>query len=371
LSSPEAETAIASSEGAGGGGLGGAAAESAAAPATSQPTFSGPLASSDSPTSGTVFRRNRTSRSTTPEDLAARSAPASGRDSIAATASDDRFVDELRPPPVEPPADSDEEQLLVVHVRLTQVAFQNKSFDSLLARNDIELEETPAAPELSAQVSEELDDQSGLSRLGNEETSVEPVPQCEVVLVDAPAAQIFSCMTELDKDTKNYLAVDVEESPPQSKSSSAKQAQTDQWKQYNRGHVPPQQKLTVSPRAQGAPTDKNFFGFDAGDYRSNAEPNLSKMRQEVKGYDNLGRAMRVQVEPQPANGSALGYRFSTTDSRSTSISGAEPGPAEKKSERTGGLKRKLAEGVDNVQVLFVLCPDAPPTPSPGADDRSE
>jgi len=303
-STMEAESAIASSERISGGGRGGAAAEPPAAPASRPPTLGTPLAASDAPTGG-VEGRGRSAG----EDNLAISAPTSGRDSITWGLREE-VKRELEPTPNEPPVVGDGEQLVVVHVRVTPVAFQNKAFDGLLARNGIELEETPAVDELSEQAAEGRVLPESVSRRGQLLDAAEPQPQLDVVLVDAPAAQIASCLAELDKDTENYLAVDIEEEPTRSKSFSGKQSQVDQWKQYNRGRVPTQQKLMVSPRTLNETVEGGANAFGAGAYRGGAKGHFSAEGQQAEGYDKLGRARRVQLEPQTANQLAFGLQAS-------------------------------------------------------------
>lgn len=355
----EAETVVDSSDRVGGGGLGGAAAESAAPPVTPPLTVGTPLATTNTPEGGFESRRRSMA-----EDQIARSASASQRDSISSAVGREELADQSSPTPAEPPTNAAADQLVVVHVQVTPVAFQNKAFDSLLARNGITVEEAAANDNRSAPVAGEMASREELAPLKDEKPSPALAPELDVVLVDAPAAQVASCLADLDQDTHNYLAVDIDEEPPASKPLAVKNAPVDEWKQFNRGTVPPQQKMMALSRAQGAARGGSYYAEDADAYRSTAESNLTQLRQKVGSYDNRGRAMRVQVENQAPDRSSLGYRFSGIDSLSS-------GPAAAKSETGGiqpkpspeGLTRKLAKNTENVQVLFFLCPDGPPTPS--------
>ena len=369
LSTREAETATASAAAPlrGGGGFGGARAEPAAVPATTPPTAGTPLANSSEPDSRPEVRREIMVR-----DQVAVSSPASGRASVSGRSSGELAADASQPSPAAPPAAAAEDQLVVVHVQVTPVAFQTKTFDGLLARNGIEVEEAPATNEQSAPEEEAVVARREASRLKDKAASTVAEPDLDVVFVSAPAAQVASCLADLDKDTHNYLAVDIDAEPPEPKAPAGKQGQVEEWKQYNRGTVPPDQKLRALARAQSADRRNRYYADDGDAYRSTVESNLSQLRQSTRSFDNRSRALRVQVEPAAPPTPSAGYGLSATDSLSSGVSTAKPPEVDafgfEKKQLSEEFGRKLAENGENVQVLFFLCPNAPPAPSPGADN---
>jgi anti-sigma factor RsiW len=270
------------------------AGSSAASPATTTPMFAEPLATSESSAGGVEIAPSRQQLS------AAKPALLAGR-----------------------------QQPLLVRVQVTPVAFQNKAFDGLLVRNGIELQQPPAQEQTSRQL---------------EQIAGGP-PQMDAVLVDAPAAQVESCLADLKRDTDNYLAVEVEEKLPRAGAFDAKQAQADPWKKYSRGRVPSEQKVAISAQIDSLaekPMQENR------PLRNFATEQSAGPRQNTNGAGKPGQARRVQLAP------------------------AELGLAkEGRPLGEGALSAGASPGADTVQVLFVFSTDAAATPSPGADNPAE
>jgi hypothetical protein len=111
-----------------------------------------------------------------------------------------------------------EDRFLVVNLVVSREALQQNAFDKLLLKNNVQIEpETRAggfggelaerriAPAPSARLrAQTTDEVKSNQQLENKNADV------EWMLVEAPAATIVSCTTELNNDTTNFLSVSVE-----------------------------------------------------------------------------------------------------------------------------------------------------------------
>jgi anti-sigma factor RsiW len=368
---PEREFPSTSSDGFGGGGAGGVVAQSAppatvledgtvAGDAAIATDSSAPLAASQAPASSMELSR----RSELAEGLVL-SAPAGGGRSASGETSMGRFVEEHDEARSESVAAADED-LLVVHVQLTPVAFQNKVFDSTLVRCGIAVEGAPAAAATEPLAGRSMDRAATSRQLSDQAQSAPPV---DVVLVDAPVAQVEQALNELDRDTANYLAVDIEGQPSRANLLKDKATQADQWKQYNRGIVPAEQKalsnsnvLSATQQGQAA----NSFGADL--YRARGQENLAEARRNIKNYAQQSRAMRVPLDSQAVASPAPEQQLYGMKSEMP-VAPASPDSATLEAESSGSAAQKLAKSTDNIQVLFFLCPEHVPASSPPADNR--
>ena len=134
-------------------------------------------------------------------------------------------------------ADLTADELLVVHVNMKREAMRNRSFDALLSKNQIEVEQ-PAVDKLKR--------------------SSEP-QDVDVVVVEAAPAQIYSCLADLKKDDANYVGIAVDDRLATSQRARAEQQPEAELTQYNRGTVPNQQFPQLAPD-----NDFYYFGTDRG-----------------------------------------------------------------------------------------------------------
>jgi hypothetical protein len=276
----------------------------------------------------------------------------------------------------EVPSRSDADvELLVVHVNARPEALERKLFDGVLARNGITVEEPPE-PATSELRDEGVAASSRSGVAGPRASTLESSrageqAELDVVLVEAPPAQIYGCLAEIDADRANYLGIEVDDAlvPPE-RAKSIESSNLD-WKQHERGNVPMKQRLQVAP-------DNNLYlEADGKQYAlGGSESGESSREREDAAKDKLelaaqGRALRVQPQfGADYSGLAAGKLAKGAEAPSQApASGVE---LDAYKQHAWGFVRRgapaLSAKADMLQVLFVLSADDEPATSPPPGD---
>jgi anti-sigma factor RsiW len=296
--------------------------------------------------------------------------------------------------------------LLVVHLQVKPEAMQRHAFDSLLARNGIEIEDSPAAMNGPQEAEVERLKDAKPSRADAPKPSVaaanNPLPQlaagtpptssapaaslndlsaattsADVVLVEAPTSKIFSCLDEIHKDEHDYIGVAIDEDQLLAKEQSVDRGDS-AWRQYNRGIVPQQEKDLRDAN------DKYYFSTNNGIMELNRgstvgtisqQPGQEKLSDKSKANasNQRGRAMRMrsQVEAQASQqleGNAQARQLNENLSRQSNENSAL-GFAKRGAQRAPE-EQAASSADDTVQVMFVLrAGDEPATP-PAAQTKA-
>jgi anti-sigma factor RsiW len=282
--------------------------------------------------------------------------------------------------------------LLVVHVNAKPEAIEQKLIDRVLTRNGIIVEEQPPADDagkLTEGESLRLGSEVVTSRAqrqfdfrGGPEALAESAPNqpVDVVLVEAERSQIDSCLSEIDADHSNYFGIAVDDERAASERSSD-ESQSD-WKQYNRGMVPGQQKLQVA-------ADKNLYLESNGQQLALGragyalipaveEPAGQAPAARALSGEDLARSRAVRMQA-PSNTSqalqtdAWGVKEPTASSGQP-VAGAEvrfDDDAQPPLDLARRSMAKIVAKADTLQVLFVFTcqgeqsmPAAPATSTP-------
>jgi hypothetical protein len=309
----------------------------------------------------------------------------------------------------EPIAKPAAQRFVVVRVVAKPDALKNGSFDRLLADNKIEFVPEPPkngpagfgggdrlkAGKSESAVKEQQADKSGDNR---------PV---DMVLVEAPAHAIVSCLTDLNKNANDFVSIDVREESPSHDRFDPKLAPTKKLAEetgknlarFNRGNVPIAQKdfdsrlyfysfelakpneppVSDSLRAGGArpagPGAGDLLGFKQDASGSLAlddqrQPPLDIRR--ARGVESLDASNRKLSEP-------ASRRFSLPTSAGGPVAPAQSGastPAAKQpmSQRKPSEEAEAkTDNQDNTswKVLFVFTPEEAPTPGAPSDNRTK
>jgi hypothetical protein len=267
-------------------------------------------------------------------------------------------------------------ELLVVHVNARPEALEQKLFDAMLARNGITVEE-PSEPATSELRDESVDTLSRSGVTGSRTSAAESSrageqSEVDVVLVEAPPAQIYGCLAEIDADRANYLGIEVDDALVPAERAAANRSSNLDWKQHERGSVPVKQRLQVAP-------DNNLYleadgkqyalgGGEAGE-SSRERADAAKDKLELA---TQGRAMRVQPQfGADYSGMAAGKLAKGADAPSQAPAAGYEFDQYKR--HAWGLVRRgapaLSAKADMLQVLFVLSADDEPATSPPASDE--
>jgi hypothetical protein len=261
--------------------------------------------------------------------------------------------------------------VVVVHVNATPEAMRSRAFDAVLESNSIE-PERPARGAASRNA---------------------PPGDVDVVLVEAARPQIAGCMSALQKDVKNYLAIEVDEQSVANQKVKTLDDRADQFAGYNRGIVPTEQKV-ASNRFYYSQLDARVgqqaqAQADKVAATSPQPPVQQQARQleELSKRDTLaGSAVgREAFDEGSVDQRSIGDQDSTDASGPVAVLGGGVGGAQSsagvlRSQSTASdyyyganvqnnarrAVQKLATKADMLQVLFVLtCPSETPT-LPGA-----
>jgi anti-sigma factor RsiW len=297
--------------------------------------------------------------------------------------------------------------LLVVHVDVKPEAYEQRAFDRVLARNGITIEDSAndesktlaakselskdALPQLSARGAAPTNapaSQSAQVAAGRLERQLSDgsaaTENTDLVLVEAPAAQIQSCLEELRRDDHNYAGVAVDEDQTDTNQTVTESlrdapAAKENWGQYNRGTVSQQQKV------QRSPDNSLYYSTGQGPVMLNRGANLGVDAQQTeqllsrdKNATNLsnerGRAMRMRsqsstlAEQQNTDNNARAMRL---DSLKPSSPNAESnfGFANRDAKELPSEKAVPAPD-ETVQVLFVLRAGEAQAAAPPANEKA-
>jgi hypothetical protein len=258
--------------------------------------------------------------------------------------------------------------VVVVHVNTTPEAMRNRVFDAVLVSNSIE-PERPARDAASDNA---------------------PPGDVDVVLVEAAPLQIAGCMDALQKDEKNYLAIEVDEQSVANQKVKKLDDRADQFAGYNRGIVPAEQKVASNRfyysqldagAGQGAQAQSDKVAV------SSPQPPVEQQARQLEALGKYDTFAGRTAESEAVDGSSVDQRSSggaageapVTDFAG-GVGGAQPSAGVLRSQSTASdyyyganvqnnarrAVQKLATKADMLQVLFVLtCPSETPT-SPAA-----
>jgi len=245
---------------------------------------------------------------------------------------------------------ADGSQLLVVHVSVTPEAMRNRAFDATLLNNRIEVEAE----------TEELSDQPSSGQ------------DLEVVVVEAAPAQVYSTLAEIQRDTKNYVGIAVEEQSVGRQVGPAKaklQAVEENVRRYNRGHVSNQQQVQLSP-------DYRNFYYAPQQTARYQQPQFAESSPKSEDASSIAATPPADESQLTASSAATSQSESLALGRDKleAVSAAERPPAQ--SSASGRLQyygaelldrskqnvarratQKLSAKADMLQVLFVLQAD--------------
>jgi anti-sigma factor RsiW len=291
-------------------------------------------------------------------------------------------------------SDNSDANLVVVRLQVKPQAFDERAFDQVLLRNGITVEESgdesrmasdansrgktgllSAAREMPApakQAAEQVDQSAAENKPRPRiESSAATAGNIDLVLVEAPAEQIKSCLDEIGKNDRDYLGVVVEEDQVASKKENLSDNRDSRWQQYQRGVVPQQQQLQrganndfyfstdEGPVVIGGGSNLNSnvgsqFGVDA----QQAEQKRSLDKDLANLSDQRGRAMRMRSQvPAEANQQSRGgnSRALRLDANRALQSNANAPSRAAGSDAEESHKEKSSPPTnDTLQVLFIL-----------------
>ena len=290
------------------------------------------------------------------------------------------------------PAQAKEEDFVVVHVVVKRDALRNKTFDQLLTKNGIQLEESPEEETASGSAGEKLAEKDNVDR--KLDRSAAQNQDVDVVLVEAPPTTIESCLSDLKQDQTNYLGVSVDDSPANvatDKDKSAMDAEvpakklaTDLGTRFNRGTVPPQNLERgrreyfydfYAGRGQEPTGGRGFGGGEGGKFGG-----VPKQEQEQARVESLGLKTKEQLGRGRArrfrswgfedrkNRDLVIRRGAMADDRQSTATPLQFGEVQQE------IKAPAEAARENLYVLFVLSPEAEPPaapPSPANQNRPE
>jgi hypothetical protein len=372
-----------------GGGIGGRVATTA--PASEPPSVGSRLESVAAPTQLDDVAL-QTPAAAAPAPMAAAASRAAGEQSAGSAAS--------TPQPV------------VVRVLARRSAMDNKVFESLLQKHNVDVETTADrfdaqgalafdgnSIETSSSVEAPLE--STLAKSESEDKESETAPEAEgrgrklqeesskhddvdFVLVDAPVSTIFSCLNDLKTDAENFTGIAVDNRAPADKALPAETAATDTTElkrapdlvRFNRGVVPQSQDTLTRADSYYSYWDderskslsQSPIDAKSRDFGSDSQRRGFTFTDEAKS--NRGRALRL---PERAGG-GLGGRGQRTQDRNGSVPPSEYGLSAAVGDKEKALEQLGAPtnaAQDRMQVLFVIQPSDEPSPSLKAKNQAE
>jgi hypothetical protein len=237
-------------------------------------------------------------------------------------------------------------------VNTTPEAMRKRVFDAVLVKNSIE----PERPATAA-------------------ASNTPPSEVDVVLVEAAPFQILGCMDELKKDSKNYLAIEVDEQSVANQRAKSLDDQADKFAGYNRGVVPVEQKAAsnrfyYSQQDAGAAADTPEQADKVAAAAPQPPLQVMSRQQEALGRSD---AMSVDTLAKDAAGTPV------TTFGGGGVAGGQSSEGVLYSQSTASdhyyganvqnnarrAVQKLAAKADMLQVLFVFsCPSETPALQP-------
>lgn len=284
-------------------------------------------------------------------------------------------------------SEAEQDQLVVVRVVAKREALQNKVFDQLLASQKIDVE-----PQQAKDQRVNLDRSSPKQvegRQGGQSDKSFAGKETDVVLVEAPEHTIESFLDVMNKDSVNFVGIDVDDTN-QSRDLAAfkapvKSKSSENLSRFARGAVP-QQKNGVADRHEyflGKPatnTNDDVAGFSGGPggapggaagrlgagalaKQKSLGPESADEKSQVSRA--LGRARRIQTWDSDAP------LFEKQSQRNRSFGGKQIEEAKKTPAPVRALKeheKSTKSGAANLRVLFLFSPEDAATPSaPPAD----
>jgi len=255
---------------------------------------------------------------------------------------------------------SDAAQRLLVRVNVKPEALQNRTFDEVLERNQIEIE----------QPAESKSDREALAEVPQEPQDV------DVLLLEAAPAQIASTLADLKADHANYLGIEVEDEGAGSQGTIANERTGYDFQQYSRGFVPLQQKVEVAPNF-------NYYyeaeqGPNRADRKLGRELEFAQQRSNDDRPRGLirNRALRLKPQPTAQSGSESGSLAYKLRDQSAATAARPSAAAPAAGRFFGGTqmdlahraKQKLVAEAETLEVLFVLTagPEQPANPPAAA-----
>ena len=269
--------------------------------------------------------------------------------------------------------------LVVVHVLAKREALQHNTFDRLLASHGIAIESQPPQGQTLA---------FGLGRfntsgpkepaVGRDSTALAWEQSADMILVDAPAQTIESCLAGLNQNSNDYLGIEVDEGPAprdgaNENAATAKKLANDLTR-YDRGVIPQRQKDSVNRNEYYYHLDLPIERPSAGSSRNRPAGDMSSVRQETKGakaaasadhkmqqVENGGRALRLQS----SNADKFQAGEQAVRSGGFGFGGQAADESLKKATSEQKLRVATKSETDYLRVLFVLTPeDTPPSGAP-------
>jgi hypothetical protein len=220
----------------------------------------------------------------------------------------------------------------------------------------------------------------------------------DLVLVEAPPSVIASCLEGLNRDSENYLGLEVGDAPvnvtargietaetaddsPTAEAALAKKlGNVSDWTRYNRGTVPPPQRSLA--RDKDANLNYRFYvqnddgagrgRFGGGGY--GVAGGLGQLKQEseslVRERSNgtgQGQARRLRFWGTEArqSGQRLDFGGIAPEERAGSNLSVRMREAQRE------LKSAAQPATDTLQVLFVLSPSEEPVPTLKARNKAQ
>lgn len=298
-----------------------------------------------------------------------RAAPASGTSGpIAKGESTSTRMGLAMPAPVAD--DSAPGKPVVVNVLAKRAAIENKAFEKLLTSNGVELEPAKASseqksPQLEESLAAAAPAPAVSGRVAQSPADAPPaeakqVSDVELVLVEAPASTVFSCLDQLKDDTTNYLGIAVENTPSENVGEEvdtfAYGAGADTLQRFNRGVVPPVKaarsggKLHYFDPKKGSSyfgRDQQFGGGGVGGYSENVE------EESPAEQSRLDRGRALRIEPQSA------FELYSSDREAPASQESETVTRESTARSSSREKQPSQKSMpaDRMQVLFIIQPE--------------
>jgi hypothetical protein len=277
------------------------------------------------------------------------------------------------------------DELIVVRVVAKRDALQNKLFDELLANLNIDVETEPAKAPASTSASE-LATRIDESRATAADKSG-PAHESDVVLVEAPEPAIANFLDVINKDTANFVGIDVSDSATARELAAFKKPvkakAAEDLSRFSRGAVPhpasrsaddyahyyneiisdaassaPAPGLAGSPGAAAppapVPAEQKSFGGERADNKSKLATPLGRARRLVRPS-----AETLSLQQKLSRSGGVAGQLSDEAKR-------VPSPARqlKELEKLSESSRdKPTAPQPDLRVLFVLSPEEAATPS--------
>jgi anti-sigma factor RsiW len=291
-------------------------------------------------------------------------------------------------------ASSNPQRFVVVRVVAKPEALKNGTFERLLAVNKIEFVPQPAKNEPLAFGGGKLAKPAQRETYFKEELNkAAEAHAVDMVLVEAPAPTIESCLAELNKNTNDFPSIAVNEDPQvhdrfDAKSTPNKKPaeNSTSLSRFGRGSVSASQKDTIDPReyfysydfdkanepvADGSPR-AGGFGGEAG--------TISGVEQNANGEKKRSDKSQPLPEVRRARGTAT-WRIenrqagepASAGGRAARIQSGAQAPNQPTSQRkpAGSAEAQADTSANDLKVLFVFTPEDSPASSALPDTRTK